>query len=308
MTPPVAAPGRAWLVPLLCLLATGMLLGCITNMAKLAGDAGLSPVSFLAWSVSGGALILLVLNTVRRRLPRLNRRSLEYFLIAGLVSIAAPNLILFAAVPHVGVSFVALAVAFPPLFTYLGALALRMERFAIRRAAGVLLALAGAAYLAMLKLQAPNAPTLWIIATLFGPVLLAIGNIYRSLRWPEGARPDELAPGMLGAAGLMLLVFGLLPASTLGVPDTTDLPLILIVGQSVLFALQYFLFFILQKTGGPVYLSLMGSVAAVFGVPIAVFLLGETPPDGLFVGAVLIAAGILFVTGRSANGASSDNA
>lgn len=290
------ALGRTWLVPLLCLLATGMLLGCITNMAKLAGDAGLSPVSFLAWSVSGGALILLAVNAVRRRLPRLNKRSLEYFLIAGLVSIAAPNLILFAAVPHVGVSFVALAVAFPPLLTYLGALALRMERYSHRRAAGVLLALSGAAYLAMLKLQAPDAPTLWIIATLFGPVLLAIGNIYRSIRWPEGARPDELAPGMLGAAGLLLLIFGLLPGSTLGVPAATDLPLILIAVQSVLFALQYFLFFILQKTGGPVYLSLMGSVAAVFGVPIAVFLLGETPPDGLFIGAALIAAGIWFVT------------
>jgi len=295
-TPTEPMSGKAWLVPLLCLVTTGAMLGVMTNLAKVAGTVGLAPLPFLAWSVAGGAAILLALNTVKRRLPALNRRSLEYFLVAGLVSIAAPNLIFFAAVPKVGVSFVALCIAFPPLLTYLAALTLGMERYNHRRAIGVLLALAGAAYLAMLKLNAPDAPTVWIIATLIGPVFLAIGNIYRTFRWPPGARPDELAPGMLGAAGLLLLAAGLLPGNSLHVSTETSLPMILIAVQSLFFAAQYYLFFILQKRGGPVYLSLMGSVAAVFGVPVAVLLLGETPPDGLAIGAVLIALGIYFVT------------
>lgn len=294
--PGSAQDGKDWIVPLLCLLATGAMLGVMTNLAKLAASAGLAPVPFLAWSVTGGTVLLVAFNTFRKRLPAINRRTVEYFLVAGLISIAAPNLIFFAAVPKVGVSFVALCIAFPPLLTYLGALAMGMERYSHRRALGVLLALAGAAYLAILKLQAPDAPAFWIIATLFGPVFLAMGNIYRTLRWPEGARPDELAPGMLGAAALIIILAGMALGSTLAIPTETSLPVILILIQSVLFALQYYFFFILQKRGGPVYLSFMGSVAAVFGVPIAVLLLNETPPDGLLVGAALIGLGVYFVT------------
>lgn len=289
-------PHAHWLVPLLCLLVTGSLLGLSANLAKLAHHAGLGPLAFLAWSVSGAAVALFAINAVKGRLPPLNRRTSEYFLVSALVSLALPNLLLFAAVPHVGASFVALAIAFPPLFTYVGALLLRMERFNSRRALGVVLALAGAAFLAVLKLSAPDAPVIWVLATLLAPVILAIGNLYRTLRWPDGARPDELAPGMLAGAGLMLLLAGAAPGLSLKVPIESAAPLFLILAQAAAFALQYYLFFILQQRGGPVYLSLLGSVAAVVGVPIAIFLLGESPPQGLAVGALLIALGIYLVT------------
>ena len=54
--------------------------------------------------------------------------------------------------------------------------------------------------------------------------------------------------------------------------------------------------FLLQKTGGPVLLSLLGAVGAVVGVPIAIFLQGERPPEGLFLAASLIAVGVILVT------------
>ncbi len=44
---------------------------------------------------------------------------MKYFFIAALVSVAAPNSVLFAAVPHLGAGFASLTVAFPPLLTYL---------------------------------------------------------------------------------------------------------------------------------------------------------------------------------------------
>lgn len=66
--------------------------------------------------------------------------------------------------------------------------------------------------------------------------------------------------------------------------------------QAGLFAGQFLLLFVLQKTGGPVLLSLLGSVGAVVGVPVAIFLQGENPPAGLFLGASLIALGVALVT------------
>ncbi len=299
-----SSPRRAWMIPPALLLATGALLGVSTNLAKLAADAGLDPLAFLTWSVVGATVVLVSVSAARRRLPPLSARTTEYFVVSGLISVAVPNLLFFAAVPRVGAGFVALAIAFPPLFTYLGALLLGMERFQARRATGVVLALGGAVLLAVFKLSDPDANPLWVAATLLGPVFLAVGNIYRTARWPEGAAPDELAPGMLTASGLMLLAVGVVAGAFPGISDRFSLtvpidhvaPTLLILAQVVTFSVQYLLFFILQKRGGPVYLSLLGSVGALVGVPIAVLLLGEAVPQGLAIGGVLIALGIGLLT------------
>ncbi|WP_352259765.1 DMT family transporter [Psychrobacter sp. TB55-MNA-CIBAN-0194] len=292
-----SSPCRSvWLVPLICLLVGGSLLGISTNVAKYAGEIALSPLAFLFWSIAGAATILLVIALLRHELPPLNKRSFEYYFISALVSVAGSNLLFFSAIPHVGAGFVALIISLPPLLTYLGALALGMERFQTVRALGVAAALAGAGVLAARKFSAPDASVFWILIALCGPVLLAIGNLYRTLRWPEGASPNALAPGMLIAAVVLLGATSLLPDFSLTAPLGSFLPLGLIALQAFIFAGQFQLLFLLQKTGGPVLLSLLGSVGAIVGVPVAVFLQGESPPDGLILGASLIALGVALVT------------
>lgn len=292
----IPADKRAWLMPLLCLLSGGSLLGLSTNLAKLAGEAQLPPLAFLCWSIIGAALVLMIVSARRRALPPINARALEYYAVSALVGVAGSNLIFFSAIPHVGASFVALIISLPPLLTYVGALVLRMERFQMIRAAGVAVALAGACVLAARKLSAPDADGFWILLAIVGPVLLAIGNLYRTLRWPKGASADALAPGMLVAAAIMLLGAGFLPGFSLAVPINQGLPLVLIAVQSVVFAGMFLLLFMLQKTGGPVLLSLLGSVGALVGVPVAIIFQGEAPPEGLALGAALIAAGVALLT------------
>jgi len=41
-----------------------------------------------------------------------------------------------------------------------------------------------------------------------GPVLLAAGNLYRTFRWPLGAKVDVLANGMVATAAALLMVVG----------------------------------------------------------------------------------------------------
>lgn len=287
---------KAWLIPFVCLLVGGALTGVSTNLAKYAGEIGITPLAFLFWSITGAAVILLVTAFIKQELPPLNRRSFEYYFVAALISVAGSNLLLFSAIPHVGAGFVALILSLPPLLTYLGALLLRMERFTVIRALGVVAALSGAGVLAVRKVTAPDASVFWILIALCGPILLALGNVYRTLRWPNQASPNALAPGMLIAAALLLLVCSTLPDFSVTVSLTEWLPLFVIAVQAGLFAGQFLLLFVLQKTGGPVLLSLLGSVGAVVGVPVAVFLQGESPPSGLFLGASLIALGVALVT------------
>jgi len=287
---------QAWLIPLACLLVGGALIGISTNLAKYASDLGITPLAFLFWSITGAAVILWIVAFIKKELPPLSVRSFEYYFVAALISVAGSNLLLFSAIPHVGAGFVALIISLPPLLTYLGALLLRMERFTIMRAVGIAAALMGAGVLAWHKVTAPDASVFWILIALCGPVLLAIGNIYRTLRWPDNASPSALAPGMLIAAALLLLAFGTVPNFSVTVSLIEWLPLVLIVIQAGVFAGQFLLLFLLQKTGGPVLLSLLGSVGAVVGVPVAIFLQGESPPSGLFLGASLIALGVALVT------------
>ncbi len=287
---------NAWLIPFACLLVGGVFLGISTNLAKFAIEIGLTPLGYLFWSIAGAALILQIVALIQRDTLPLNGRNLEYYVIAALVSVAGSNLIFFSAIPHVGAGFVALIIALPPLLTYLGALLLSIERFDKWRALGVAAALAGAGVLATRKFAAPDASIFWIVLALCGPILLAIGNIYRSLRWPANASAIALSPGMLIAAALILAAVALLPNFSLTIPLNQAQPVILITVQACIFAAQFLLLFLLQKTGGPVLLSLLGAIGAVVGVPVAVFLQGEAPPEGLILGASLIALGVALVT------------
>ena len=253
-------------------------------------------MAFLFWSITGATLILWFIALLRHDLPPLNLRCLEYYFVAALVSVAGSNLIFFSAIPHVGAGFVALTIALPPLLTYLGALLLQIERFTMIRALGVVAALGGAGVLAAHKFSAPDASIFWIIIALCGPVLLAIGNIYRSLRWPKNVSASALAPGMLVAAAILLAMVSITPNFSLTVPQGQVLPIVLIMVQAGIFAAQFLLLFLLQKTGGPVLLSLLGAIGAIVGVPVAVFLQGEAPPEGLIVGALFIALGVILVT------------
>lgn len=286
---------RAWFVPLLSLLVTGTLLGLSANLAKMADGVGLVPVALLTWSLAGSTVVLSATQWIQGgRLPW-TRRRLEYSLIASLVGVVGPNLLLYQAVTRVGAGTVALALALPPLFTYVGARVFGLEGPDRSRATGTLLALVGVIYIATRKLSGPGASPVWMAAVFLAPVLLAVGNLYRTLRWPAGARPRDLAPGLLAVSTGLLVVAARVLGLPLDFPAHEPAALWLVLAQTAAFSVQYLLFFVLQKTGGPVYLSLLGSVAAVVGVPLAV-MLGEAPPEGLALGGVLIAAGILLLT------------
>lgn len=288
----IDTPRKRLMVALASLLGAGLLLGITTNLAKLAGVNGFTPLAYLTWSLAGATVLLFAVSSLRNQFMRLNRRSIEYSLVSALLTVTGSNLIFFSAVEHLGASFIALMLSLPPLLTYVGALMLRMETFCHWRAIGTGLALTGAVYLIAQQWTAPDASTGWLLFTLGGPVLISAGNLYRTRRWPPGASAEALAPGMLLGAVVLLLLFTLITRSSLRLPIDTGYALVLVGLQAAVFAGQFMLLFVLQKTGGPVFLSLMGGVSAIFGVPIAIVALGETILPGFVASAVLIAAGI----------------
>ncbi|MDC7824366.1 DMT family transporter [Pseudomonas sp. BLCC-B13] len=289
---------RPWL-SLFLLLAVGGLLGLIGNVAKLAAASGWPPVALLLWSLLGAGGLLCLLALARGEAPSLSRPYLRYYLISGLVSISLPNALLFSAIPHVGAGFASLCLAFPPLLTYVLALALRMEGLQRVRLLGILIGLAGSLILALGKLGSSDSPVLWVLATLVMPVFLAIGNVYRSRHWPEGARPLQLAPGMLLAGALLLLPLGLFGVELRPAWEHAAGAWWL-AAEVALFAGMYALYFVLQKVAGAVYLSQIGSVTAITGAAVAIFLLGEQGSASMLLAALCTTLGVALVALRAA--------
>jgi drug/metabolite transporter (DMT)-like permease len=280
--------------PLVLLAVVGTLLGIFAALAKLATGAGWHPLALLFWSllVSGAILLAIAVNSGQP--PKRSRRTLTYNLGSGVLSAMLPNALTFAAIPHVGAGFVALCFAFPPLITYVIALALRMERFRALRVAGLALAFAGVIVMVAAKVSLGDAAPVWIAVALAAPLFVASGNIFRSFYWPRGATPLALAPGMLLAAALTLLPILAVSGVPLA-PRLEPTTLTLLALQIAVFTGMYSLIFQLQSLAGAVYLSQIGSVGAIAGAVIAIVVLGEPASVSLAVAAAAILGGALLV-------------
>ncbi|MEP3047535.1 MAG: DMT family transporter [Roseibium sp.] len=294
--------------PVILLLVVGSFLAISTVIAKAAPQFGWHPLALLQWSVLGGAVVLYLatrLANARKDTSdaetgrRLSKPLLTYMAISGLLFIT-PNMIAVVAAPKVGAGFVSLSFAFPLVLTYAFAVLIGLERLQILRAIGVLFGLAGAVSLALSGTKLSSEASLWSVFALAIPVFLAIGNIYRTLKWPKGAKPVDLALGMMAAGFLVLAAL----TSIAGIPvlpaGWTSGAIGLLVAQISIFALQYGLYFRLQQTAGPVYLSQIGSVAAVIGLGLGFLVFGEVPNIAKLAAVVAVGFGIVFVTlGRS---------
>jgi len=292
---------------LLLLLIVGTLLGTTAIFAKSAPMAGWPPLALLQWSMVAGAGLQMAAAVAGRLRTVLSPRVFTIMAITGILY-AVPNALAFAAARHVGAGFVALCFAFPLVLTYGMAIVLRMETVQAARFAGVLSGVAGGVVLAVGRQVSGDALGLWALAALASPVIVALGNIYRTLYWPTGVRPLQLSIGMLGFGAVTLVLINLFVgggAGTAMLPEAwTFDATALLVGQSLISAIMFSLYFRLQALAGPVYLSQIGSVSAVIGVGLAFLLFNEIPSAADMVAAALIAAGILLVNQRTRTEAS----
>ncbi len=292
--PSIAGPGNGRrLASLACLLLVGSLLGLSLVVAKIAVVEGAAPLAFLSVSMIAAGTVLLVGEWWNGRVPHINRRIAEYGLMTGAL-FAAPNAVGFLAVEHVGAGFLSLTFAFPILFTYLLSLGLRLERLQAAKALGVASGLAGGLILALSKVNLGTSPTFWVVLAMSSPVIIAAANIYRTLRWPSGVSPMFLASAMLLCGGVLLIPFASLqaPDGFAGLFATRSLSMILLA-QIAIFSVLYVFYFVLQRLAGPVYLSQIGTVAAVVGTLVAVLLLGEPIPPNLALAAAFIAGAMV---------------
>jgi drug/metabolite transporter (DMT)-like permease len=227
---------------------------------------------------------------------RLTPHRLRYFFITAAVSYAAPNLLMFSAIPHLGAGYTGIMFTLSPVITLVFSILLGVRRPNLLGIIGIAVGFIGAVMVAVTRGEAGQpADVFWVLVGLMIPVSLAAGNIYRTVDWPEGTGPIELAVGSHLASATLLLV-GILVLFGVGAfAPLASVPLV-VVAQVASASAMFAFFFRLQAVGGPVYLSQIGYVAAAVGLFAGTIFLGEHYQLLTWAGAVIITIGVIITT------------
>jgi len=136
------------------------------------------------------------------------------------------------------------------------------------------------------------ASVLWVLTALLIPASLAVGNLHRSIAWPEDAKPMQLAIGSNLAAAVLLFMLAVANSQVsefVTLFSIKKLIIIQVVGSAAMFSV----FYRLQRVGGPTYLSQIGYIAAGVALFTGTYFLDERYSFITWFGAAVIVCGIL---------------
>lgn len=278
------------------LVLTGAFLGLTLPFGKLAFAAGIAP-SLWAFVISTGAgTVLLVAFLLMGKRPRIDAHMIRYYLIAALISYAIPNLMTLSAIPHLGSGFTGIMYTLSPVFTLLLSILFKMRSPNLLGLLGIFTGFAGAVLVGFTRGQVGQpAEPLWVAIGLLIPVLLALGNVYRTIDWPKGADPTELAAGSHLTTAVLLVPIIFFMTGTFPIAPLGAVPWLVFV-QVLASACMFALYFRLQAVGGPVYLSQIGYVGAAVALLAGTLFLGEVYQLATWIGAAIITIGVLMTT------------
>lgn len=240
----------------------------------------------------GIGCVLLLPVVLALRSPWPPRRDLPAVILLGLLFFAAFPFLFNAALAHTTAARGALALSIQPLLTLAVGAALGVERLAPRKAAGVLLAMAGVA-LALGAGLADAPPRAWL-----GDLLMVgatgCGALYNVWLRPLVRRSSPLSLSVVGmaagACGLAALALTTRPAA-LPVLDPAGWAAVLYLGV-IGGALTFFLWVFALGRTTPTRVAISVAVNPVVAALLGVFMLGEPLGWPLLAGLAAVAAGI----------------
>ena len=117
----------------LILIILGLAWGLSFTHGKIAITAGGTPIGLTFWQSLFSGLILLAYVFFRHGKIIIPKIMFLPIVIITFLSVVIPNIIFYACVEHLDAGVLSISVSVIPLFTYLIALGLRMDKFKVRR-------------------------------------------------------------------------------------------------------------------------------------------------------------------------------
>ena len=290
------------LLPWIFMLCMGILWGVSFSVAKIAINAGATPIGVAFWQAVIASILLLTYTLARRRPLPLGSEQIRLYIVIGLLGSAIPSVCFYLATPHLPAGILAITVTLVPILTYCLALILKLERMAWRRVTGIIFGACAILLLVAPESSLPSRSAVpWLLLACVSSLCYASENILLA-RWKmTGLGPIRIACGMNIAAALILLPVAIsndalfLPKFPFGVIEWT------VVGLGLITTIAYTMFVMTIERAGPLFASQVGYVVTLAGVFWGMLLFGESHSAWVWVSLLTMLAGLALVSPRKAS-------
>ncbi|MDC0657763.1 DMT family transporter [Leisingera sp. SS27] len=287
------------LPPTALIIAIGMLVGVSFTLSKFVAIADTGPIAALFWQLCAASITLSAAAAATGRHLQCSRRHLTYYLGAGLFGVSGPALIGYSVLEHVSTGFYSALVTLSPLFTFAITALAERRMLPAHRLVGIVIGLAGISLATQNSRELKGVASFWVVLAAASPLLLAMGNVFRSRAYPPGGDPVMLAAGTLL---LQLVLTGILLLATGGIAETAALSLgtfSAIAGTGLITALSYALTFKVQRRTDGVGFAQVGYFATLFGIAFGALVFREPVHLSLVISLLVLFLGLAITNGHT---------
>ncbi len=286
-------------VGLLVVLGVGW--GSTQPLGKIAASTGIGPFALTFWQLAICVAVLGCVTLIRGRGLKFTGEALRFYLVVAALGTVISGYTFYVSVTHLPAGIMSIIISTVPLMAFPMALALGLDRFAVRRMLGLLLGVAGVALIALPQSSLPDpAMVAYLPLAMLGPLCYALEGTFVSRYGMAGMDPVQ---AMFGASlvGLVLC-----------------LPLVLATGQwvdplagfgraegalvlsSVLHGMIYATYVGLAARAGAVFATQTAYVVTASGLIWAMAILGERFSHWIWAALVVMLLGLMLVKPRLA--------
>jgi len=283
-------------VNFLILIILGLGWGLSFTLGKIAITAGGTPIGLTFWQSLFSGLILLAYVFFRHGKIIIPKIMFLPIVIITFLSVVIPNIIFYAFVKHLVAGVLSISVSVIPLFTYLIAMGLRMDRFKIRRVLGLITGFCALLILILPENSLPDKRDIpWVLLALNCALCYALENIYIDRLALQNFGPIRLVCAVSFVSAIITFLLSLVMDQFFILQPTNLYLFISTLGLGFISATAYSIFIYLIGRAGSVFSSQVGYLVTFFGVVWGIIILGESHSVFVWISLAMIMMGIFLV-------------
>ena len=280
----------------LILIILGLGWGLSFTLGKIAITAGGTPIGLTFWQSLFSGLILLAYVFFRHGKIIIPKIMFLPIVIITFLSVVIPNIIFYACVEHLDAGVLSISVSVIPLFTYLIALGLKMDKFKVRRVIGLITGFCALLILILPENSLPDKRDIpWVLLALNCALCYALENIYIDRLALQNFGPIRLVCAVSFVSAIITFLLSLVMDQFFILQPTNLYLFISTLGLGFIIATAYSIFINLIGRAGSVFSSQVGYLVTFFGVVWGIIILGESHSVFVWISLAMIMMGIFLV-------------
>ncbi len=279
-----------------CLALMGAGWGVTQPLAKIAVSAGYRHIGLIFWQMVIGALVMALIQVVRRRRLVLTGPAIRLYALIALIGTLLPNSATYEALRYLPSGLISILLSLVPLFAFPIAILLGNEKFKWVRFSGLALGLAGVLLIVGPEASLPErAMVVFIPLALIAPFFYGLeGNIVA--KWGLGGlQPVDVLFGASIVGAVLAFPVAVASGQFIDPRGPWGAPEIALIISSIIHVLVYTAYVWMVGRAGPVFAVQVSYLVTGFGVGWAMLILGESYSVWVWAAMAVILGGVFLV-------------